>query len=198
MIRGAARGTWGVVARLAAVGAGSFLAACGSANMSGGAESKSPPPPPAETAPTRPATDETELSPRERELHIADALGELRESERMLEVQVERRKAPKPSPPKPAPATPESATRPTTPPGRSDDDRSPCEVACVALGSMRRSSAYVCKLAGATEPRCVEATERVRRAEERIATACGACPPSSPVSWLDELAPPMSFVSAND
>ncbi|MBW2528040.1 MAG: hypothetical protein JRI23_27915, partial [Deltaproteobacteria bacterium] len=54
------------------------------------------------------------------------------------------------------------------------DGSGACRRACRALGSMRRSVAAVCRLAGADDPRCERAQGVLDRSEDRIADAgCG-------------------------
>ncbi|MFO0590690.1 MAG: hypothetical protein U0441_24315 [Polyangiaceae bacterium] len=47
-----------------------------------------------------------------------------------------------------------------------------CGVACSALASMERAARHLCELAGPAEPRCQSARERVRNANDRVATHC--------------------------
>jgi hypothetical protein len=52
---------------------------------------------------------------------------------------------------------------------------SPCDMACRALSSMRRSAERICALAGAADERCMRARGRVSSAEERIRRAQCEC-----------------------
>jgi hypothetical protein len=52
---------------------------------------------------------------------------------------------------------------------------SPCDMACRALSSMRRSAERICALAGAADERCTRARGRVSAAEERIRRAQCEC-----------------------
>jgi hypothetical protein len=52
---------------------------------------------------------------------------------------------------------------------------SPCDMACRALSSMRRSAERICELAGADDERCTRARGRVAAAEERIRRAQCEC-----------------------
>jgi hypothetical protein len=52
---------------------------------------------------------------------------------------------------------------------------SPCDMACRALSSMRRSAERICELAGADDERCTRARGRVAAAEERIRHAQCEC-----------------------
>jgi hypothetical protein len=57
---------------------------------------------------------------------------------------------------------------------------SPCEMACHALSSMRRSAERICALTSETHPRCQSARGRVREAEQRLTLAgCGCTTPAS-------------------
>jgi len=52
-----------------------------------------------------------------------------------------------------------------------------CRSVCAALGSMRRSAAAVCRLAGDYDERCQRAKQTVTRNEGRVRdTACGCAP----------------------
>ena len=91
---------------------------------------------------------------------IQDALAELERAERTLGQIV--------------PAGPAS---PRT--GQAEAERSagtPCDVACAALGSMRRAASRLCGLTGASDPRCNDALARVQSAEARVQASCGVCP----------------------
>ena len=61
----------------------------------------------------------------------------------------------------------ESAARVSTAP--------PCEIACKALASMRRSADRICELAGSADARCVNARRRVDEATARVARASCSC-----------------------
>jgi hypothetical protein len=50
-----------------------------------------------------------------------------------------------------------------------------CELACRALGSMRRAAEHVCRAAGASDARCGRARERVGAAEQKVKESCDAC-----------------------
>lgn len=52
---------------------------------------------------------------------------------------------------------------------------SPCDMACRALGSMRRSAERLCVLAGTDHPRCQQASTRVATAQERVKQAGCLC-----------------------
>jgi hypothetical protein len=52
---------------------------------------------------------------------------------------------------------------------------SPCDMACRALSSMRRSAERICAIAGADDERCTRARGRVAGAEERIRHAQCEC-----------------------
>jgi hypothetical protein len=86
---------------------------------------------------------------------------------------------PKEEPP-PAQAPPEPAPTTDAPKaGDSSADQSsvgaPCDLACRALASMRRSSARICELAGPDDERCARARSRVTAAEDRIRRARCEC-----------------------
>jgi hypothetical protein len=52
---------------------------------------------------------------------------------------------------------------------------SPCDIACRALASMRRSAERLCVLAGAEHPRCQQANSRVSAAADRVRQAGCLC-----------------------
>ncbi len=72
-----------------------------------------------------------------------------------------------PPPPAPSPTDAEGASY--------DRGESACDVACRALESMRRVTARICALDGASGARCVRAEDRVAGAEERIREASCPC-----------------------
>lgn len=51
----------------------------------------------------------------------------------------------------------------------------PCDKACRALASMKRSAERICELAGSTDARCTSAQSRVARAKERVERSGCAC-----------------------
>lgn len=51
----------------------------------------------------------------------------------------------------------------------------PCDAACRALASMRRSAERICEIAGASDERCLRARRRVESAAERVERAGCAC-----------------------
>lgn len=51
----------------------------------------------------------------------------------------------------------------------------PCQIACLALASMKRSAEHVCTMAGDADPACGSARSRVERAQERVLASCPAC-----------------------
>jgi hypothetical protein len=75
----------------------------------------------------------------------------------------------------------DEAAEPSSPPGRAQAPvrtgkvGSPCDMACRALSSMRRSAERICELAGASDERCTRARGRVSAAEERIRHAQCEC-----------------------
>jgi hypothetical protein len=141
------------------------------------------PPPAAEAAPapateppegdaTDPGGAETTLSPEDRARHVEDALREIEIAERSLETSLV---TPRPRKPKGPQVVPQPV-----PPGPKAPNGEPvsadCETACVALRSMQRSAAYVCKLTGPGDHRCERAERRVRAAREKIVRAACSCP----------------------
>ena len=127
--------------------------------------------------PLPPPSAEEQLTPAERLLHIEDALSELTEAEHAVDRELRRvppggRRTELQPPPVFTPGSPK--TRPAQ----------PCEVLCVALASMGRSANYLCKLAGASDSRCVSARDRFRRASDRVTTTCGACAEGGTLSML--------------
>ena len=80
--------------------------------------------------------------------------------------------------PTPAPTGAANAARPAAPPASAElqsEAGSPCDIACRALGSMRRAGEGICRLAGEGSERCGRARERVARAAERVAAAGCEC-----------------------
>ena len=71
--------------------------------------------------------------------------------------------------------TAQPGTAPPAPPRPEALAADRCTNACRALGSMRRSAARLCELAGQDDPRCSEVTARVQRAEGRVRQSCPAC-----------------------
>jgi hypothetical protein len=51
----------------------------------------------------------------------------------------------------------------------------PCTTACRALASMGRAADHLCGLAGAEDPRCGHARERLQLAENRVRQSCPNC-----------------------
>jgi hypothetical protein len=73
---------------------------------------------------------------------------------------------------------PGSTVRPPAPPPSTalwGETGTPCDLACRALASMRRSADGICRLAGAGSERCDGARGRVARASERVAAAGCVC-----------------------
>lgn len=106
--------------------------------------------------------------PENIERHIDDASAEVRLAEEELERNLS---APRPKPQVVVPGPPPS---PKPKPEPAEPPNEGCAVACKALASMKRSTDYLCKLAGESDLRCVDARERVRNARERVRRA--ACP----------------------
>jgi hypothetical protein len=80
-------------------------------------------------------------------------------------------------------STPSLNAKPEKTPRDFDDSKNaeqrsgdPCQDACRALGSMRRSAEHLCGLTGDADARCETAKARVSRADERVRTSCPACP----------------------
>jgi hypothetical protein len=67
----------------------------------------------------------------------------------------------------PPKASEEAATTPRGP--------APCETACRAVGSMRRSAERICELTDQADSRCTGARQRVTRAEQQVERAGCAC-----------------------
>ncbi len=55
------------------------------------------------------------------------------------------------------------------------DEKRRCEVACRALGSMKRAAEHVCRATGTSDARCGRARNRVTAASERVAASCEDC-----------------------
>ncbi|MBK6514035.1 MAG: hypothetical protein IPG04_07915 [Polyangiaceae bacterium] len=107
--------------------------------------------------------------------HISDAEAELTLAEQTLEQVF----SPKVTDPQPLGRSdpPIPPSQPSATPSQLDTGTaaSRCELACKALGSMRRSSEYVCRLAGPADPRCELARARVVKAEGRVSSAGCRC-----------------------
>ena len=71
-------------------------------------------------------------------------------------------------PARPSPSAPE-------PPVRSGTVATPCDIACRALSSMKKSADRICELAGTADERCTRARARVSAAEQRIRRAQCEC-----------------------
>jgi hypothetical protein len=158
-----------------------------------------PPPPPAAEQPesfAEPPPDTTELDALMHDLAVAkerlDRELSLREEQRVALDREEKSAGDRPAaapgalPPSPArkPAAPakskqaESERREE----RAADARgwvgSTCDTACRALSSMRRSSARICELSGATDARCEKAQALVKDSAARVeASGCACRPP---------------------
>jgi len=78
----------------------------------------------------------------------------------------------KESKPEAKPAEPQAGETP------SPRQAAPCETACKALASMKRSQERICELAGDSHPRCEWAKQRVADASERVEQAGCSCSPS--------------------
>jgi hypothetical protein len=77
---------------------------------------------------------------------------------------------------KPAAAAPAPESEPAAAPeGHGYLVGSPCDIACRALGSMRRSAERLCALAGGDHPRCQQANIRVSAATDRVRQAGCLC-----------------------
>ena len=150
-----------------------LVTACGSADP----PMMAPASPPVARRVASPADD---LSPSERDAHIADALWQLRQAEEKIIDTAEKKKELRPHAGKPAADAPADASKSE----ESTSSAPPCDVACSALASMQRSAGFICKLAGDGDARCADARGRVRAAEARVTATCGACP-----RGVDESAP---------
>lgn len=53
--------------------------------------------------------------------------------------------------------------------------QSPCEIACRALSSMKRSADHVCEISSEQDERCSRAQNRVAQAGERVRRHCTGC-----------------------
>jgi hypothetical protein len=58
---------------------------------------------------------------------------------------------------------------------RRDELATPCDLACRALASMKRSADSICAISGESDARCVRARSRVTAAEGRVERAGCAC-----------------------
>lgn len=138
------------------------MTACGAAGPTPEQAAPAHPPPPAEVVVAPPPAAFPELPPAERELHVRDLSAEIDRAERVVE------QATKPGP------------RPPTDPGKAPQApagaEAGCADACLALASMRRSGALLCRLTGDSDPRCGGARARIRAAEEKVERAACSCP----------------------
>lgn len=100
------------------------------------------------------------------EKHIADAQAEIALAEQTVEVALVKQQPTKTQPPTGAP--PQPVPLDGEPGGR-------CATACTALASMKRSTDYLCRLAGEGDSRCADARGKVRGAEARIQKAQCTC-----------------------
>jgi hypothetical protein len=138
----------------------------------------------AEKAAESPATAPPEQPPRLSEL---DALEhDLAIAEQRLNAQVDRKLAARGDGaalggagedgdelPEQAPKKQREAT--SAPPWRDAEHATPCDLACRALASMKRSAESICSISGEADARCVQARTRITSAEERIRRAGCAC-----------------------
>jgi hypothetical protein len=149
-------------------------------------------PPPAEPVTPPPSEHQpiTELDALEHDLDVASGRldaqlekkrrapvlrdeGEGKDEDKLKQQQGQPPPPPGPAkPPKPAPSEDVKAESRTESIGQVG---APCDVACRAFASMKRSAARICELAGSTHERCTRAKARVAEAERRIATAGCEC-----------------------
>jgi hypothetical protein len=156
----------------------------GGAGCGGAAREAEPQAPPPKSGGRTPLT---ELDALEHDLAV---------SERRLDAQIGKQtdtrsaeraepatEAPPPPPPPAQPGAPaDEESAPAA--GDSKDESSavgaPCDMACRALGSMRRAADRICELAGADHARCAAARDRVAGAEQRIRSARCECRANAP------------------
>jgi len=148
-----------------------------------------------ETTPTAPGTQHralTDLDALEHDLSV---------SEQRLFASLEQQRAQRAEPPgastapaapsggaAPAPAQPESppATEREAPADKQSEFSAtesaaepragtPCDIACRAFASMRRSAGRICELAGQSDERCARAKQRVEQAQSQIGRAACRC-----------------------
>lgn len=128
--------------------------------------------PKTEAVTPRPGVKPDRAGPSGAELdrHVDDASAEVRRAEEQLEQSLARKVGP------PTVQVPPTDPKQPKPPAPSEPlPQEGCPVACKALASMRRSSEYLCKLSGEADLRCVDARQRVARAEQRVRSAACAC-----------------------
>lgn len=121
------------------------------------ADDKAPPPAP------------PELSPTERERHIADAAAEVELAERAVEENLVKQRS-NPAPPRPPRA-------PGPPPPPSAEPKEGCDRACLALSSMQSAVEHLCRLAEPTDARCRRARLRLETATGKVVAASCGCTP---------------------
>ena len=80
-----------------------------------------------------------------------------------------------PAKPEAAPVSPAPSETPQADASELAEPGVPCDLACRALGSMRRSAARICEVAGSGDGRCKGALERVGAAETAVHRAGCAC-----------------------
>jgi hypothetical protein len=147
--------------------------------------------PPAATAPVNPpAPTHQPVSELDALEHDFDAAATRLESQlekkQRAPVAQERSEADdKPAPPPPPPPPPQRKAPSATEESGAERDSggtqltgqvgSPCDVACRAFGSMKRSAIKICELAGSTNERCTRARTRLAEAEKRIGNAGCEC-----------------------
>ncbi len=105
---------------------------------------------------------------------------EIESAERELAAELGARTADTPKPTEPAAGgegmVEEKKAEPTaTPSPEAARPSSPCETACKALGSMKRSQQRICEIAGAAHERCEWAKQRVTEATSRVEKAGCSC-----------------------
>jgi hypothetical protein len=173
--------------RLALVGLGLWLQACGAAV-----------PPPAATSPEpaakqRPLTEldalqhdfdvseqqlTAQLERRQSEVASGPALGEAGGEKKAQEGADKDRaaasNASRPAPP-PPPAAEQKPTTTRAPEADYSPIGAPCDLMCRALSSMMRSADGICGIAGESDSRCVSARLRVKLATEKVSQAGCAC-----------------------
>jgi hypothetical protein len=143
---------------------------CGASKQAAPADA---PPAPGAEAPE--ATSLAEEGEANAELDTADdAARAFADAERQLDDMFQPADEPAPIVPDTS-TTAQPGTAPPAPPRAEALAADRCTNACRALGSMRRSAARLCELAGQDDQRCSEVTARVQRAESRVRQSCPGC-----------------------
>ncbi len=159
-----------------------FASLVGCAGKARLASKPEPPPPP---SPTEPASSDAHVPLTDLDALVHDFELSSRRLDEQLTLRASYRDRPPPPgippirPVGPDPKTPPGPDRPpdAIPLGKRQvaPRGSPCDLACRALASMRRSAAGICRLTSDHDERCTSARRRVRQAAQRVQRAGCEC-----------------------